>query len=285
MNRLTLAALLGLAAAVPSLPAPAQERYDDADLKSLERFNFRLGGFLISEFDSTLRLDSRKVPIGTVIDLEDNLDLERETTVLRLDGFYRFNKKHRVDFGWYAFKRDGFAQVIEEIRIGDPDRPEEEIVIPVGASVSTEYELDILTAIYNWSFLNTRRYELFLGGGLNVRDTSIDIAWEGTGIEPDRVDASGTLPLPVLSFGGRWSFVPTKWQANWRFTLFALELGDYQGSLRDTALTFEHNTFRNVGFGLGLNSFGLNIEAEDTDFRGQIDSNYLGLLGYVKVYY
>ena len=48
---------------------------------------------------------------------------------------------------------------------------------------------------------------------------------------------------------------------------------------------FENNTFKNVGFGFGLNSYSLNVTASGEKIRGQLDETYLGFLGYVKVYF
>jgi hypothetical protein len=293
MSRLTAwaaAALFVSAGLAPTLVS-AQERYDDVTMKELGRFNIDIGAFVISDYNTTLRLDSTTVPIGTVIDLEDNLDVESSTSSGRIDGFYRFNKKHRIDFTYYRGKRDGSAVAQDDIVIGDPDDPDGECIIGADSSVQSQWEFELLKVGYSWSFLNTRRYELFLGGGLNVRDLDINIDAQGnlTGCDLDsggstNISSGGAIPLPTFNFGGRWNFTP-KWQTRWQFQVFALEFGDYKGSTSDTQLLFEHKTFKNVGFGGGLNSFDLQLEADADDLKGEIASDYLGLYAYVKVYY
>ena len=74
----------------------ADDRYDD--LPPTEKFKIRIGGFLIDSFDTTARFDSARFPVGSLIDLEDNFDVDSSETVLRIDGFYRFNKRHRIDW-------------------------------------------------------------------------------------------------------------------------------------------------------------------------------------------
>ncbi len=76
--------------------AIADDRYDD--YQPSERFKLRVGGFLIDRFDTTARFDSTQFPIGTLIDLEENFNVDTSETVLRIDGFYRFNNRHRVDW-------------------------------------------------------------------------------------------------------------------------------------------------------------------------------------------
>ena len=90
--------------------------------------------------------------------------------------------------------------------------------------------------------------------------------------------------MPTVNFGGRWNFTP-KLQARWQWQFFALEFDGFKGSTRDIAFLLEHRTFKNVGFGGGINSFDLQLEASNSDLRGEIASNYLGVLAYVKVYF
>lgn len=251
-----------------------------------ERFKIKFGAFFIGNFDTTARFDSRTVPIGTVINLEDSFNVDSSEVVGRIDGFYRFNKSHRIDWTYYSSRRDGEAIANQEFIIGDPDDPDGSDVIPVGARIDTRWNFDMLKVGYAWSFLNEERYEWYLGGGINVRNFKVDIAYQagiGENIERDSFDVKATLPLPTATFGGRYN-MSGKWQAELRYEIFLLEIGDYKGSQQDFMLTFEHNTFKNVGFGVGLNLINLDIRANDENFRGELDSRMTGLLGYLKVY-
>jgi hypothetical protein len=95
-----------------SLPALASDNYDDSP--PAERMKVRLGVFVIDRFDTTARFDSRTVPIGTVIDLEDSFNVDSSETVGRIDGFYRFNQRHRFDWTYYSSRRDGSAVATQE---------------------------------------------------------------------------------------------------------------------------------------------------------------------------
>lgn len=261
------------------------DRYDD--YQPTERFKLRIGGFLISSFDTTARFDSTQYPIGTLIDLEENFNVDSSETVLRIDGFYRFNNRHRIDWTWYSSRRGGTNVADKEYVIGDPDDPEGGFIIPTGARISTNWNFDLLKVGYAYSFLNKRKYEMFIGTGLNIRNIDIDIDYQislTTFSESDSFNGDGTVPLPTAVIGGRWDFT-NKWQSIFRYELFLLEIGDYRGSQQDFQLLFEHSTFKYVGFGLGINTVDINLRAQDEKIRGELDSRIIGLLGYTKVYF
>jgi hypothetical protein len=261
------------------------DRYDDKPVA--ERFKIRIGGFLIDRFDTTARFDSTQYPIGTLIDLEEDFNVDPSETVLRIDGFYRFTKKHRIDWTYYRSRREGSAVASREFIIGVPDDPDGGFIIPKDSRVQTAWDFDLLKIGYAWSFLNKRRYEMFIGAGLNIRRLDIEIDYQAavsTFSQEDRLNTDGTIPLPTLAIGGRWN-LSEKWQSIFRYELFLLEVGDFKGSQQDFQLLLEHSTFKHVGFGIGINTIDINIRASNDTLRGEFDSRILGLLGYTKIYF
>lgn len=206
--------------------------------------------------------------------------------MLRIDGFYRFNNRHRIDWTYYRSRRNGSAVATQDYIIGDPDDPEGGFVIPTDSSIQTQWNFDLLKVGYAWSFLNKRRYEMFIGTGLNIRNLDIEITYQAaisTFSDSDSFDGEGLIPLPTAVIGGRWNLTE-KWQSIFRYELFLLEIGDYKGNQQDFQLLFEHSTFKHVGFGLGINTVDINMRAQDEKIRGEFDSRILGLLGYIKFY-
>ncbi len=280
--------VVGLALVVGAVfPVTASDNYDD--YPPTERFKIRFGAFFIGSFDTNIRFDSRTVPIGTVIALEDSFNVDSSETVGRIDGFFRFNKRHRIDWTYYNSRREGHSIATQEAIIGDPDDPDGMDVIPIGAEVVTQWNFDLLKLGYAWSFLNKRDYEWYIGAGLNIQSVDVDIAYTAQvtntfSIEQDSVNTKANIPLPTASVGGRYQ-MSDKWQANMRYELFFLEIGDYGGSRQEFLLNFEHNTFKHVGFGVGLNLVNMDFQAKNDQMRGKFDSKLSGLLGYLKVYY
>jgi hypothetical protein len=255
----------GLVMAVIGLPlvAHAEETLPD-------KFQIQVGGFFVTSVKTTVELAAQAGPFtaGTRISFEDDLDLSSRESVPRIDGYYRFGKKSRVDFTWFKIDRDGTAVTPFEIEFGD-------ITIPEGTPVTSFFDEEVLKATYGLSFFNSPKAELGLSAGLFV-------ARLGTGINApaNAEEAQGTAPLPVVGAYFRYNM-----SRRWRFTgkgdFFYLHVGDYEGSLIDLRLNLEHHTWKHAGFGFGLNSIGTFLEADDGEFRGNFDTLLSGIQAYV----
>jgi hypothetical protein len=257
----------------------AQKSYDDHHPD--DRFYIRLGGFQQSEIRTTLRLDAKTpqgaVAAGTVIVLESLFDIQQEVTTTRLDGWWRFDKKNRINWTYWRSLRDGTRVYTgdESIDIGD-------ITIQPGDTLRSDADRTIVAVFYTYSFLNTAKYEAWLGGGFNVQSLNLSFQASLDGNEFDRDEsAEGTLPIPVLNFGGRWNFSP-RWRALLTVDAFGLEISDYSGRLNDTRLLVEYKFVKNFGIGAGVERYSFEVDAENDDFRGELDSTYTGWTLYLK---
>lgn len=179
----------------------AQERYDGKE--PLERFNVRVGGYVQIQHESTIRIDSMELGLGAVIEVEDRLDVDDSTSTVRIDGFYRFNPRHRLNWTYFKTKREGTAEVVDEdLQIGDE-------VFEVGDVLRTIWESAIIKVGWSWSFINLRKYEFQLGAGLNVRDISLrfeKILRTGGSVTEEKDEEDTAIPLPTFNFGGRFNF-------------------------------------------------------------------------------
>ncbi len=90
------------------------------------------------------------------------------------------------------------------------------------------------------------------------------------------------MPLPVVGFYFRYN-MGKRWRFKGKSEVFYLEFEDFEGNLTDTSLNFEHQTWKNVGFGFGFNriSFDLDADPSDEDFRGRFKNVNDGLRAYV----
>ncbi len=281
MNNFNAVALIVVGVSLLSASnANAQAHYDNHELK--ETFSLSIGGYRQVKHDTKIRLDSRELGIGTIIDLEDGLKVDKETgSIFRLDGFYRFNREHRVEWSWYGSKREGVSEIIgTELQIGDE-------IFEIGDIVESKTRLDVVKVGWSWSYINVEPYEFYIGAGLNINNSKLSFKntlSSGGGTELEEFTADGTLPLPTLTFGGRINF-SEDWMLKVRYELFALSIGDYDGRLQQSHLHFEHNTFENIGFGAGVTNYMFNVEAEDDEYLGEVESTYLGLFLYMKTYF
>lgn len=260
--------------------AAAQARYDGHELE--DRFVLRLGGYEQTGHQTEIHLDARDISIGFVLDLEDNLNIEERTdTVLRVDGHYRFNDAHRIEWTWWEVERAGVAEIFDEhIEIGDE-------VFRFGSSVLSESEFGMFKLGYAGSIINTESYEFYVGAGLNFYKNRLAldlVLYEWQDVEVSENEAEGEAPLPSYSLGMRFNLTE-KLVTNLDYAVSALELGEYEGQFRELLLRLEHNTWEHAGFGLAYTDSEDFIEAEDERLIGEFQSSYHGLWLYLKTWF
>lgn len=246
------------------------DRYDDSELP--DQFALRIGSFLVRDQSTRVRVDSSSGVVGTVIDFEQTLNVESSTDVSRLDGYYRFNPRHRIEFSYYKIDRSGTATLLKEIEFGDD-------TYGIGTQVHTIYNTEIFKLAYSYSFIHVKQFEFAFGAGLHVMKMEIGLDAPGIG-EEEKVD--GTAPLPVFSFGGRYNLTP-KLSVHGKTEHFLINADKYKGVFSDFLLTLEHQTLKNLGFGMGYNRVSFDLEADDGDLRGEVKFNYTGWLIYTKL--
>jgi hypothetical protein len=242
-----------------------------------DKFKIDVGAFFITRTDTSVALAATAGPIGVgaAIDFEEQLGLEDSDVVPRIDGYWRFGKKSRLDFSYWKLDRDDVRVVSEVIEVGD-------IIIPKDAAVATTFDTETLKAAYGLSFYNVPKAEIGFAFGLHL--TSIDLTvTQLTGAGAGAAEtADGTVPLPTFGFYFRYNMAK-RWRFVGRSEVFYLEFEDFEGNFTDTKLSFEHQTWKNAGFGFGFNRLNLDLEADpsDDDIRGRIKNTNEGVRAYV----
>lgn len=244
-----------------------------ADASDDDRFSLSVGAYFVTRTNGTLRLDRSAgvASVGTTIDWERDLGGETSMTVPRIDGYWRFAPKHRVDFGWYRVERGGTVTTQRDIEFGN-------VSYPAGTvALQSRLDSEIVKALYTYSFYRAPQIEAALSVGLHVTKLEASMKTPGGLAEATSV----TAPLPVFGVRLDYSFAP-KWWVRSKYELFFLDNVDkYQGGFSDFTLTLEHQTFQHVGFGFGLNRSSLDIEVEGGNNQGAFRSVLNGLMLYV----
>ncbi len=247
-----------------------------------DRYNVTIGAFFITDANTVLGVRSTAgvASVGAGIDFDRNLDVEARETAGRIDGYWRFTKRSRVDWTYFKYERDGRTDALD-IPI---DLPPEFPSFGIGDPLVTQFDTDILKLAYTFSFLNSEKIELGIGAGLYI--AGIDLQFQDPR-DPGNTTAISdvTLPLPVGRIILNYNLSP-RWRWTNSIDFFYVNTGDFTGSLTDLRSTVEHHTFKNVGFGFGINRFEMDLTLEDegSDFIGSLNNNYGGFLVYVTVY-
>ena len=240
-----------------------------ADPVEGERFSASLGIFF-TDRDTKTRLDG-SAGRGSDTDLEADLGLDGSDSVFRLDGYYRFNDRHRADFSVFDLSRTGARQIQRDIQWGDR-------LFAIDTVVESDNDLTIYKAAYTYSFL--RRDEGYLGvtGGLYIADAKVSLAEQNLG-QAEVGDV--TAPLPVIGLRGEYEFAE-RWTFRGSGEFFFVEFDDIKGSLVDLYLGVDYQLLDYLSIGLGVNAVTLDVDASKTSFLGELNWQYSGGLLFFK---
>lgn len=236
-----------------------------ADVGS-ERGGISLGAF-ITHRDTEGRLDSKTLGLGTVVNAEKDLGLDSSATIARLDGYYKFNPRHRIDYSVFDLSRDATATIDKIIQFGDE-------IFPLNSTISTEADLTVYKIAYTYSFLQRNNGYVGVTGGLHVLSTDISLTEINTGqFESDGL----TAPLPVIGLRGDYRMAP-RLMFRSSAELFSLEFNDVDGRLFDVYIGLDYHFHDNFAVGLGYNYVSLDVDVEEDEFKGALDWAYDGAL-------
>ena len=238
-----------------------------------DSWKFAVGGFFPA-IDTGIRVNG--VDLGDDIDIEDSLGYNDDDTIWRLDGYWRFFKRHRLSFGFHQFNRDAQVTLEEEFEIGDE-------IFDIGAAVRSELNMSFIPIDYKYSYFQNEKWELSAGLGvywvdlefsvgayLRIDDEEIVDGFEST-------DFGGPLPYIVLGFE---YYITPKWLAIVKAGYFDLEVGDIGGSLGNIGAQLEYQFTKTFGLGLGYDYFRIDVTIEDGDLSSDLLYQYHGIQAY-----
>lgn len=239
-----------------------------------DKWKFNLGGFFPA-IDTSIRVDG--VDIGDDIDIEDTLGFSDDDTIWRLDGYWRFFKRHRLSFGYHQFNRDASVTLEEELEIGDE-------IFDVGAAVSSELNMGFFPIDYRYSYFQNEKWELSAGLGVYWIDLEFSVAaFLQVDDEPPIVDDFESTdfngPLPYLVLGFEYYITP-KWLATAKAGYFGLEVGDVDGSLGNIGAQIEYQFTKTFGLGLGYDYFRIDVTVKDNELSSDLLYQYHGVQAY-----
>lgn len=229
-------------------------------------------GYFLPSFNTRFRIDSDALGVGDEVDLEDDLGFDREKSIVRLEGYYRLAKRHRLKFGYFGFTRASTQQIDKEFQIGDQ-------TYAINTTIRSEIKQSIYDIGYDYSFWRGTNYDVALGLGIHV----IDMEWQienSSGGQVERTDA--TAPLPLLTLDVNY-MLSQNWRVGAYFKYLALEIGEYKGKFTNLRAKLEYYPYKHVGFGLGIDHFDMEISANKTEFKGRLDWRYTGAQIYTTI--
>ena len=239
-----------------------------------EKFTLSAGVFLPT-FNTRLQINNTDLDLGDEIDVENDLGLKESETVFWFGGTWRFAPHHRVGVSYFQFKRDATKTLLKDIEIEDE-------VYPAGASLESEFKLQTIPITYYYTFRKRQNYQMSFSAGLHWMTLDLNIVGKadlGTVTGDGNVSASANAPMPL--FGLEYEhYFNSRWTMAIHGEIFGIDLSDdtfaFSGMITNLSVNTIYYFIDNVGAGVALNWFTIDIDIKDDDWNGGFDYEYLG---------
>jgi|SRR5687768_8484236 len=256
---LTALAVIAFAAAAIA-PAAAQVPLHPA---LQDRFTFGAGVFF-PKTATQAQLTSNRTGLGTSLDFEETLDMERSKAVPTLYGRWRIGQRWRIDAEYFQLNRSSERVIDRDIQWGDQ-------TFAANTTVSAKFDFSDLRISGGYSFFRTPDKELGVGLGLHMAWYDVQLNSSASNREGQDVLA----PLPVLSLYGNFALTDT-WAVGARLDRFSLDYDKFSGGLTSLALDLQYQPFRHVGFALGYRGLFIEAEVEGDRVTGKFRQTFQG---------
>ncbi len=267
----TAAGLLIGAGLLSGNTANAQEAKSVADP---DKSMIRLSAYYVDRASTSFTvLDSSG--LGAGISFKNDLGGATTDSVARIDGYYRFNDRHRLEFGSFTVDRNGVTTLTVDLDIGD-----EKFLI--NETITTDIKYTITKVGYAYSFYHSPQVELSLAAGLNITDYDIRYRNDNSSTS----GASGvTAPLPLFGLQMTYAISP-KWSVHYLSEAFYIDIEDtLKGTLLNSELSIEYKAFKNFAIGAGTTRVSTDLDVNDDDWKGSFNDSHRGYLVYGALYF
>jgi len=250
-----------------------------------DKFKINLGAMYVTNFETEMQIGPSDKVLNASVNTKDQLGMDSETNVFRLDGYYRFTPKHSVDFSYFTVNSSGNRI----INIDIPDWGENNDTINAGARVQSHFNMDVYKLNYVYSFYHNEDVELGLSVGFHITNLDLGLSAfgeiNGTPSQSLITESKFLAPLPVFGFKGEYTIIKDTLYAQYKADYFYLKFDDFEGSLLSTAINIEYRFLDNYGLGLGYNSNTINLEADDGNVGLEAKNNLSGGMLYFTYIY
>jgi len=241
-----------------------------------DRWMIRVSSYFINHADTSFSLNSDFGGLGTTIDYDKDLGGEDRATIPRLDAYYRFNHRHRIDLTVFSVNRTGTRTVSfnPPLVIGDQTYS--------GETVNSDIKYTLYKVGYVYSFYHSPKVELGISAGLNI--TSYDLKIQV--VDGSKTEAADTtLPLPVFGLRMGYAITP-KWYVHYVAESFIIEVDNsFKGALFNYNLSTEYKLFKHLALGAGFARIGMQADVDKDNWTGGVSDSYSGFTLFGTLYF
>lgn len=251
-----------------------------------ETYRLVVGG-LVTDFDTSLRINSRDNSIDDKIVLEDDLGFDSTVRSAWIRGYWRMAPRHRLSLLYTRFSRATEFVSQADINVG-------ENVIKAGASFGTSARTHVFDIEYSYSFFKRPNIELGITAGLYWMNSVVELAAAGEVIlegetEPEfRTDYEANqrliAPLPLIGLIGAYE-INDNWRVEAQARVFDITINDIDGYIFSANLGAEYYFTQHFGLGTSLGVFNLSVQHNGVVFINTLSYEYSGIQLYMTLKY
>ncbi|MGD2160548.1 MAG: hypothetical protein PVG12_13275 [Gammaproteobacteria bacterium] len=231
-----------------------------------DKWMLRVGSYFVDGANTQVSINTPSGAVGTTIDFKKDLGGEDSETIPRVDAYYRFNQRHRIDFTAFSIDRTGQRTLSADIKIGED-------IYNINETLLSDIEYTLYKVGYNYSFYHSPKVELSISAGINV--TSYDFKFE-TASGSKAETAGVTVPLPMFGLRMGYAITP-KWYVHYVAESFFIDFEDkFRGAVLNYELNTEYKLFKHFAIGAGVARLGIAADVDDDDWRGAVSDSYRG---------
>ena len=251
-----------------------------------ETYKLNVGG-LVTNFETSLRINSRDESIDEEINLEDRLGFDSQVRLGFIRGFWRMAERHRLSLLYTPVRRTSELTSQNDVEIGGN-------TIKAGAYIGTSVRTHIFDFEYVYSFYKRPQTELGVTAGLYWMNSVVElnaageVIFEGETTPEFRTDYQADqrliAPLPLIGLIGAYEF-NDKWRVKAAARFFDVTISDIEGYIFSASLSTEYYFTRHIGLGASLASFDLSVKHNGVVFINTLAYEYAGLQAYMTFRY
>ena len=249
----------------------AAQTTDDYHPFLSDKFNLEIGAFW-PQINFTARADGSHPEES--VDYDEAFNIGDSQVAGAINFRWRFGKKWSFWGQYWGTNQSGKAVLEEDIEW-------ENIVFKEGTFAGAGVELDIVRAFFGREFNLGPEHEFGLGAGLHYLNLGTYIEGEiiTSGFSNDfyRASNSAAFPLPNIGAWYMYSWSP-RWMVQARVDWLSASIGDYSGSMWDIQGGINYQAFKNIGFGLYVKGFELDVDIDRDNWHGNVDFDQWGPL-------
>ncbi len=237
-----------------------------------QRVGIDVGAFF-ANLETNIQLDSANGLLGAGISFEQDLGLSDTVSRPMAAAYWRFFKKHRLDFSYFKLDRSGQGSSTVNIRFGEWEFQAD---LPIQAF----FDVEITNLGYSYSILFDEKKELSLGLALSFQDLSVGLQGVVAG-QPLGVSESESVLAPLPTFTGKFSYAFTpKWILDTSVGYFTIELDSGGDELAGDVLSLNAGIrwqlLKHFHLGLLYQYFSVDVKTKNEARLWTIDYKYDG---------